>query len=176
VRVRGLDFGSIGAKSLSAQVASVAGGASIELHLGSPTGTVIGTCAVRSTGGAQVWSPTMGGIPDLLSSDGPKIQGNSRSCSGRSELASELSKSEANVLGAREQVSLEQAEVEQVQHSRSEARHELAPEWDLGRSLGGSHAVLQEAGLDAVAHGPLGAGLAFGGQGRTKPKRRTKTA
>ncbi|HVV53235.1 MAG TPA: glycoside hydrolase family 43 protein, partial [Polyangia bacterium] len=57
-RVRGVDFGSAGAKTFTARVASTASGGSIELHLGSLTGTLIGTCAVPSTGGAQTWATT----------------------------------------------------------------------------------------------------------------------
>jgi arabinoxylan arabinofuranohydrolase len=55
VAVRGVDFGSGGAKSFSARVASTSSGGSIELRLGSLTGTLAGTCTVPSTGGAQTW-------------------------------------------------------------------------------------------------------------------------
>ncbi|HMA91919.1 MAG TPA: glycoside hydrolase family 43 protein [Polyangiaceae bacterium] len=55
IRVRGVDFGSAGAESFTARVASSSNGGAIELHLGSATGTLIGTCAVPSTGGAQIW-------------------------------------------------------------------------------------------------------------------------
>jgi arabinoxylan arabinofuranohydrolase len=55
VRVRGVDFGSAGATSFMARVASSSGGGSIELRLGSATGTLAGTCAVPATGGAQSW-------------------------------------------------------------------------------------------------------------------------
>ncbi len=57
IKVRGVDFGS-GAKSFSAQVASAAGGGSIEIHLGSATGTLLGKCEVPATGGAQTWMTT----------------------------------------------------------------------------------------------------------------------
>jgi arabinoxylan arabinofuranohydrolase len=56
VAVRGVDFGTAGAASFSARVASAAAGGSIELRLGSATGTLIGTCSVPATGGAQTWS------------------------------------------------------------------------------------------------------------------------
>lgn len=58
VKLRGVDFGTTGAKTYSASVASTAAGGSIELHLDSPTGTLIGTCPVPSTGGAQAWLKT----------------------------------------------------------------------------------------------------------------------
>ena len=45
-----MDFGSAGAKSFSARVASTASGGSIELRLGSLTGTLIGTCTVAEHG------------------------------------------------------------------------------------------------------------------------------
>jgi len=72
VKVRGVNFGSAGAKTYSASVASTAAGGSIELHLDSPTGTLIGTCAVPATGGAQVWMNTTcdvsaaSGVKDLV--------------------------------------------------------------------------------------------------------------
>lgn len=54
VGVRGVDFGA-GATSFTARVASTGAGGNIELRLGSATGTLIGTCSVPSTGGAQTW-------------------------------------------------------------------------------------------------------------------------
>jgi arabinoxylan arabinofuranohydrolase len=56
VRVRGVDFGTAGATSFTARVASSGTGGSIELRLGSATGTLIGTCNVPSTGGTQTWA------------------------------------------------------------------------------------------------------------------------
>jgi hypothetical protein len=50
----GVDFGS-GAKSFDARVASANNGGNIELHLDSPTGTLIGTCSVQGSGGWQSW-------------------------------------------------------------------------------------------------------------------------
>ena len=55
IKVRSVDFGA-GATSFDARVAASASGGSIELHLESLTGTMIGTCAVASTGGAQTWA------------------------------------------------------------------------------------------------------------------------
>ena len=76
--VRGVDFGSTGARSFDASVASAASGGSIELHLDSPTGTLIGSCAVPETGGPQTWSVATcsvtgaSGVHDLyLSFGGP---------------------------------------------------------------------------------------------------------
>ncbi len=55
IKVKNVDFGS-GATSFNARVASAASGGSIELHLDSQTGTLIGTCTVSGTGGAQTWT------------------------------------------------------------------------------------------------------------------------
>lgn len=55
IKVKGVDFGS-GATSFSARVASAAGGGNIEVRLNSQTGTLVGTCAVAATGGAQTWT------------------------------------------------------------------------------------------------------------------------
>ncbi|HUG11882.1 MAG TPA: family 43 glycosylhydrolase [Opitutaceae bacterium] len=56
IRVRGVDFGSIGASQFSARVASAAGGGSIELRLDTLAGPLVGTCPVPATGGAQSWT------------------------------------------------------------------------------------------------------------------------
>jgi hypothetical protein len=56
IKVKGVDFGTEGAVSFDARVATGNSGAKIELHLGSATGTLIGTCDVGTTGGAQTWS------------------------------------------------------------------------------------------------------------------------
>ena len=55
IKVRSVDFGA-GATSFDARVASSTSGGNIELHLDSLSGTLIGTCAVSGTGGAQTWS------------------------------------------------------------------------------------------------------------------------
>jgi arabinoxylan arabinofuranohydrolase len=55
LKVKGVGFGA-GATSFTARVASGAGGGNIELRLGSPTGTLAGTCAVPGTGGWQTWT------------------------------------------------------------------------------------------------------------------------
>jgi arabinoxylan arabinofuranohydrolase len=57
IRVRGVDFGSTGAKSFSASVAATAAGA-IEIHADSASGPVLGKCDVPATGGAQTWATT----------------------------------------------------------------------------------------------------------------------
>ena len=54
IKVESVNF-LTGAVSFSARVASAGAGGSIELHLDSATGTLLGTCAVPSTGGAQKW-------------------------------------------------------------------------------------------------------------------------
>lgn len=58
IRVRGVDFGSTGASSFSARVASSSGGGSIEAHLTGASGKLLGTCTVPATGGAQVFATT----------------------------------------------------------------------------------------------------------------------
>ncbi len=56
IKVRNVDFGTSGAKTFSARVASTTTGSAIEVHLGSATGTLVATCNVPSTGGAQTWT------------------------------------------------------------------------------------------------------------------------
>ncbi len=56
IKLRGVDFGSAGARSFSARVASNATGGGIELRLGSQTGALVGTCTVPNSGGAQAWT------------------------------------------------------------------------------------------------------------------------
>jgi arabinoxylan arabinofuranohydrolase len=53
-RVRGVDFGA-GATSFEARVASAGSGGNIEIRLDGSSGTLVGTCAVSGTGGAQTW-------------------------------------------------------------------------------------------------------------------------
>jgi hypothetical protein len=55
IKVRSVDFGK-GAKAFEANVASAADGGSIEIHLDSQTGTLLGTCDVKSTGGTANWA------------------------------------------------------------------------------------------------------------------------
>lgn len=50
-----VDFGS-GAESFEARVSSENSGGAIELHLGSVSGTLIGTCSVSSTGSWTTWA------------------------------------------------------------------------------------------------------------------------
>ncbi|HEY7376729.1 MAG TPA: family 43 glycosylhydrolase [Polyangia bacterium] len=54
IKVKNVDFGT-GAVSFDARVASAASGGNIEIHLDSQTGTLLGTCIVAGTGGAQTW-------------------------------------------------------------------------------------------------------------------------
>ncbi|KAL5117476.1 hypothetical protein ACEQ8H_004641 [Pleosporales sp. CAS-2024a] len=56
IKVKGVAFGSTGAKTLSVRVASAASGGKIEVRLGSTTGTLVGTCTVAGTGGWQTWA------------------------------------------------------------------------------------------------------------------------
>jgi arabinoxylan arabinofuranohydrolase len=55
IKVRSVDFRT-GAVSFAARVASATSGGSIEMHLDSLAGTVIATCAIGGTGGAQTWA------------------------------------------------------------------------------------------------------------------------
>jgi arabinoxylan arabinofuranohydrolase len=55
IKVKGVELGS-GATSFTARVASASGGGAIELRLDGESGTLIGTCAVPSTGGEQIWA------------------------------------------------------------------------------------------------------------------------
>ncbi|MER6176437.1 glycoside hydrolase family 43 protein [Streptosporangium sp. NPDC001681] len=55
IKVKGAGFGT-GASSFTARVASGSSGGTIELRLGSATGTLVGTCAVPGTGGWQNWT------------------------------------------------------------------------------------------------------------------------
>ena len=58
IKVKNVDFGA-GATSFTARVAAAAAGGTIQIHLGSQTGTLVGTCNVSATGGAQTWADTM---------------------------------------------------------------------------------------------------------------------
>jgi hypothetical protein len=56
IKVKGVNFGTAGASSFQARVASATSGGQIELRLDSETGTLIGTCTVSGTGGWQSWT------------------------------------------------------------------------------------------------------------------------
>ncbi|WP_255948498.1 glycoside hydrolase family 43 protein [Streptomyces odontomachi] len=55
IKVKGVAFGS-GASSFTARVASTVGGGTVELHLGSASGTTVGRCSVPNTGDWQTWT------------------------------------------------------------------------------------------------------------------------
>lgn len=55
IKVAGVDFAG-GATSLDVRVASTGNGGNIEVRLDSQTGTLVGTCTVTGTGGAQTWA------------------------------------------------------------------------------------------------------------------------
>lgn len=61
IKIKGVDFGS-GANSFKARVASGASGGNIELHLDSPTGSLVGTCPITGTGGWQNWTTKSCGV------------------------------------------------------------------------------------------------------------------
>jgi arabinoxylan arabinofuranohydrolase len=56
VKIRGVAFGTAGAKSFSARVSSAGNGGKIEVRLGSATGTLVGTCTVAGTGSWSTWT------------------------------------------------------------------------------------------------------------------------
>lgn len=56
IKVKGVDFGVNGAKSFDARVASATNGGTIELHIDTVTGPLVGTIAVSGTGGWQTWT------------------------------------------------------------------------------------------------------------------------
>jgi hypothetical protein len=64
IKVESVDF-LTGALSFAASVASDAAGGSIELHLGSATGTLLGTCMVAGTGGWQEWETVSCEVGDV---------------------------------------------------------------------------------------------------------------
>jgi len=55
IKVKGVAFGT-GAKSFSARVASANSGGTIQIRLGSTSGTLVGSCSVPGTGGWQTWT------------------------------------------------------------------------------------------------------------------------
>ena len=57
IKVKNVDFGT-SATSFTARVAAAAAGGTIQIRLGSQTGTLVGTCTVAATGGAQTWANT----------------------------------------------------------------------------------------------------------------------
>lgn len=54
IKVKGVDFGD-GAETFTASVASDTEGGTIELHIDSKNGPIIGACEVSNTGGWQTW-------------------------------------------------------------------------------------------------------------------------
>jgi arabinoxylan arabinofuranohydrolase len=71
IKVKNVELGA-GATSMEARVAAAQSGGSIEVRLDSETGTKVGTCEVKATGGAQTWAtitcPLTGatGLHDLV--------------------------------------------------------------------------------------------------------------
>ncbi|WP_281254452.1 carbohydrate-binding protein, partial [Paenibacillus rigui] len=55
IKVEGVDFGAAGAGTFTANVASGSSGGTIELHLDSADGSLIGTLPISNTGGDNVW-------------------------------------------------------------------------------------------------------------------------
>ncbi len=56
VKIAGVDFGAKGARKFKARIAGEGPAGAIELRLGGPDGTLIGSCTVRATGGGQTWA------------------------------------------------------------------------------------------------------------------------
>jgi arabinoxylan arabinofuranohydrolase len=71
ITIKGVDFGTKGAKRFAAKAASETQGGKIELRLGGPDGTLVGTCEVTNTGGWQSWKNSLceikgaNGVQDL---------------------------------------------------------------------------------------------------------------
>jgi MYXO-CTERM domain-containing protein len=65
IKLKNVDFGS-GATSFTARVAASAAGGTIQIRLGSQTGTLVGTCNVSATGGTQTWANTTCAISGAL--------------------------------------------------------------------------------------------------------------
>jgi len=71
IKIRGVDFGNKGAKKFSASVAGTTVYGQIELRLGDPSGTLIGSCKVDPTGDNQIWKTVtckvekVSGVQDL---------------------------------------------------------------------------------------------------------------
>jgi arabinoxylan arabinofuranohydrolase len=55
IKVKGVDFGAKGAKKFTATIASTGNDNVIELHLGSPTGKLVGKLTVPNTKNGQTW-------------------------------------------------------------------------------------------------------------------------
>ncbi|KAF2730733.1 Arabinanase/levansucrase/invertase [Polyplosphaeria fusca] len=56
IKVKGVAFGTEGAKTFQARVASASSGGKIEVRLGSTSGTLVATCTVSGTGGSTTWA------------------------------------------------------------------------------------------------------------------------
>jgi hypothetical protein len=56
IKAKGVNFENKRAKSFEASVASASKGGKIEIHLDSLTGTLLGVCPVKNTGGWQNWN------------------------------------------------------------------------------------------------------------------------
>jgi len=55
IKIKGVDFGK-GVKSFDASAASVSSGGSFEIRLDSSTGSLLGICVIKNTGGMQNWA------------------------------------------------------------------------------------------------------------------------
>jgi arabinoxylan arabinofuranohydrolase len=55
IKVKGADFGELGASRFEARVASGSNGGRIEVHLDTTTGPLVATCDISGTGGWQTW-------------------------------------------------------------------------------------------------------------------------
>jgi hypothetical protein len=66
IKVRGVDFGTLGAGTFTANVACSFIGGTIELHLDKATGLLIGTLPVCNTGGEDIWKTETTNISGAL--------------------------------------------------------------------------------------------------------------
>ncbi|HMA65247.1 MAG: glycoside hydrolase family 43 protein [Fibrobacterota bacterium] len=61
--LKGVDFGT-GAKTFEVRAASASSG-TVEVHLDSPTGTLVATCTIAGTGGLQTWKTSTCDVTNL---------------------------------------------------------------------------------------------------------------
>ncbi|MBR1548321.1 MAG: family 43 glycosylhydrolase, partial [Prevotella sp.] len=66
IKVRCVDFGSVGAKRFTAMVAAALQGGNIEVHLDSLKGRMVAKAEVKHTGGWEVWQQVSATVADVV--------------------------------------------------------------------------------------------------------------
>jgi hypothetical protein len=56
IKVKGVDFGTYGAKTFAARISSATSGGTIELYIDSLKGQLVGACSFTGTGSIQTWA------------------------------------------------------------------------------------------------------------------------